>query len=140
MAFTPLGVFVSRRLPGHPLGRLMVLAGLAAALNALAVSWSALLVAAWLSQWTWWVPWALVTIVLLLFPDGQLPSPRWRPLLAVLVGAAVLISEFFLRSWWWGGFRGRRGGDSGGGGAEAIVFAIGLVLLGAGVALVIGGA
>jgi two-component system NarL family sensor kinase len=90
VAFTPLGVFVSRRLPGHPLGRLMVLAGLAAALNALAVSWSALLVAAWLSQWTWWVPWALVPIVLLLFPDGQLPSPRWRPLLVVLVGAAVV--------------------------------------------------
>jgi heat shock protein HtpX len=50
-------------------------------------------------------------------------------IVATLVGAAVLISEFFLRSWWWGGFRGRRGGDSGGGGAEAIVFAIGLVLL-----------
>ena len=48
---------------------------------------------------------------------------------ATLVGAVVLISEFFMRSWWWGGFRGRRGGDSGGGGAEAIVFAIGLVLL-----------
>lgn len=50
-------------------------------------------------------------------------------IVATLVGAAVLISEFFLRSWWWGGFRGRRGGDSGGGGVEAIVFAIGLVLL-----------
>ena len=50
-------------------------------------------------------------------------------IVATLVGAVVLISEFFLRSWWWGGFRGRRGGDSGGGGAEAIVFAIGLVLL-----------
>src|SRR5262249_10662045 len=43
--------------------------------------------------------------------------------------AVVLISELFMRSWWWGGFGGRRGGDSGGGGAEAIVFAIGLVLL-----------
>ncbi len=48
---------------------------------------------------------------------------------ATLVGAVVLISEFFMRSWWWGGFRGRRGNDSGGGGAEAIVFAIGLLLL-----------
>jgi len=50
-------------------------------------------------------------------------------IVATLIGAVVLISEFFMRSWWWGGFRGRRGGDSGGGGAEAIVFAIGLVLL-----------
>ena len=50
-------------------------------------------------------------------------------LVATLVGAVVLISEFFLRSWWWGGFRGRRGGDRRGGGVEAIIFAIGLALL-----------
>jgi heat shock protein HtpX len=50
-------------------------------------------------------------------------------IVATLVGAVVLISEFFMRSWWWGGFRGRRGGDRSGGGIEAIVFAIGLVLL-----------
>jgi heat shock protein HtpX len=48
---------------------------------------------------------------------------------ATLVGAVVLISEFFMRSWWWGGVRGRRGGDRGGGGVEAIIFAVGLVLL-----------
>lgn len=48
---------------------------------------------------------------------------------ATLVGAVVLISEFFMRSWWWGGFRGRRGGDRGGGGIDAIIFAIGLALL-----------
>lgn len=88
-AFTPLGVFVARRLPGHPLGLLMLVAGLAAAVNAVAVAWSALLAAAWLSQWTWWVPWALVPVLLLLFPDGRLPSPRWRPLAVVLAGAAV---------------------------------------------------
>jgi heat shock protein HtpX len=50
-------------------------------------------------------------------------------IVATLVGAVVLISEFFMRSWWWGGFRGRRGGDRSGGGAEAIIFAVGLVLL-----------
>jgi heat shock protein HtpX len=48
---------------------------------------------------------------------------------ATLVGAVVLISEFFMRSWWWGGVRGRRGGDRSGGGIEAIIFAVGLVLL-----------
>ena len=37
-------------------------------------------------------------------------------IVATLVGAIVLISEFFMRSWWWGGFRGRRGGDRSGGG------------------------
>jgi heat shock protein HtpX len=48
---------------------------------------------------------------------------------ATLVGAVVLISEFFMRSWWWGGFRGRRGNDAGGGGAEALIFALGFILL-----------
>ena len=48
---------------------------------------------------------------------------------ATLAGAVILLSEFFMRSWLWGGFRGRRGGDRGGGGAEAIIFAIGLILL-----------
>jgi heat shock protein HtpX len=50
-------------------------------------------------------------------------------LVATLVGAVVLISEFFMRSWWWGGIRGRRGGDRSGGGIEAIIFAVGLALL-----------
>ena len=52
-------------------------------------------------------------------------------IVATVIGAIVLISEFFLRSWWWGGFGGRRSNrDSGnGGGAELIVFAIGFALL-----------
>jgi heat shock protein HtpX len=48
---------------------------------------------------------------------------------ATLVGAAVLLSEFFMRSWFWGGFRGRRGGDSNGGGLELVIFMLGFALL-----------
>jgi heat shock protein HtpX len=47
---------------------------------------------------------------------------------ATLIGAVVLISEFFMRTWWWGGGRGRRS-DGGGGGATAIIFAIGFILM-----------
>jgi heat shock protein HtpX len=47
---------------------------------------------------------------------------------ATLVGAAVLLSEFFMRTWWWGGMRGRRGND-GGGAIEAMFFAVGILLL-----------
>lgn len=50
-------------------------------------------------------------------------------IVATLVGAAVLLSEFFMRSWWWGGFRGRRGNDNGGGGAELVIFILGFILL-----------
>ena len=52
-------------------------------------------------------------------------------IVATVIGAIVLISEFFLRSWWWGGFGGRRSdrGNGNGGGVELIVFAIGFALL-----------
>jgi signal transduction histidine kinase len=90
IAFTPLGVFVLRRLPGHPLGRLMSAAGVFAAASALTVCWSDLLPMAWLSQWTWWPPLATVPVLLLLVPDGALPSPRWRVLLWSIIAAASL--------------------------------------------------
>lgn len=48
---------------------------------------------------------------------------------ATLVGAAVLMSEFMMRSWMWGGFRGRRDGDSNGGPATLVIFAFGFVLM-----------
>ena len=52
-------------------------------------------------------------------------------LVATVIGAMVLISEFFMRSWWWGGFGGRRSNNDGGngGGFALIVFAIGFALL-----------
>ncbi|MBN9101402.1 MULTISPECIES: sensor histidine kinase [unclassified Pseudonocardia] len=92
LAFTPLGVFVTRRLRGHPLGRLMLLTGLGATVAALAVSWTAWLPAAWLSQWTWWPPLAVIPVLLLLVPDGRLPGAGWRPFAAVLVTAGAVVT------------------------------------------------
>ena len=40
-------------------------------------------------------------------------------IVATLVGAVVLMSEFMMRSWLWGGLGGRRGNDSNGGPADA---------------------
>jgi heat shock protein HtpX len=50
-------------------------------------------------------------------------------IVATLVGAVVLISEFFMRSWFWGGLGGRRGDDRGGGAAGAVLLAVGFALL-----------
>jgi len=51
-------------------------------------------------------------------------------IVATVIGAVVLISEFFMRSWLWGGFGGRRSDREGGGGViELVVFAIGIALL-----------
>ncbi|HSD48803.1 MAG TPA: M48 family metalloprotease [Actinomycetota bacterium] len=48
---------------------------------------------------------------------------------ATLVGAAVLMSEFFMRAWFWGGIGGRRGDDRGGGPAALVLLIVGIVML-----------
>ncbi|HET9723981.1 MAG TPA: M48 family metalloprotease [Actinomycetota bacterium] len=48
---------------------------------------------------------------------------------ATLVGAAVLLSEFFMRAWFWGGIGGRRGDDRGGGPAALVLLIVGIVML-----------
>jgi heat shock protein HtpX len=50
---------------------------------------------------------------------------------ATVVGAAVLMSEFFMRSWFWSGGRmgGRRDGGSDAGIFTLVLFAVGIVLL-----------
>ncbi len=48
--------------------------------------------AGWLDGWPWVPATMLVaTVGILLFPDGRLPSPKWRPLLAVELLVAVLL-------------------------------------------------
>lgn len=49
--------------------------------------------AGWLDGWPWVPAMLLVpTFGILLFPDGRLPSPRWRPLLVLNVVLAVTLS------------------------------------------------
>lgn len=50
-------------------------------------------------------------------------------IVATLVGAAVLLSEFFMRAWFWGGIGGRRGSDRGGGPVALVFLVVGLVML-----------
>ena len=88
--FAPFGVFVLRRLPGHPLGRLMLFTGVTAAVATLSVCWSALVPVAWLSQWSWWPPLAAIPLTLLLVPDGQPPTGVRRVLGVVIISAAAV--------------------------------------------------
>jgi heat shock protein HtpX len=50
-------------------------------------------------------------------------------IVATVIGAVVLLSEFFMRSLWWGGIGGRRGDDRGGGAVDLVLFAIGFALI-----------
>jgi len=90
VAYTAMGAFVLAGVAGHRVGTLLLTAGLLACLAVLAVSWSSWLAAAWVSQWAWWPPFGLMFLTLLVFPDGRLPSRRWRIAVAVIVGATVL--------------------------------------------------
>lgn len=48
--------------------------------------------AAWLSDWLWFPGYLLMlTLVLLLFPDGRVPSRRWRPVAWVVWSAIALM-------------------------------------------------
>ena len=83
---------LARASPGHADARCRAGGGAHRACRALV----GLLPAAWLSQWAWWPPLGAVPVLLLLVPDGRLPSPRWWPLAAALVGAAAIATS---RSW-----------------------------------------
>ena len=52
---------------------------------------------AWLGLWPWYVVLGLLSFVLLLFPSGQLASPRWRPVawVAAAATAAMGLSAAF---------------------------------------------
>ena len=83
--FTILGVLVLMSTPRHPVGLLMTAAGLTATASLVGFSWTRFAPLAWLGQWTWYVSLGLITLAILLFPDGRLPSPRWRLVAAVIV-------------------------------------------------------
>lgn len=96
-----LGALILSRLPRHPLGWVFLLCGLASAVTlavfpyadeGLAHGLPGALAAAWVSEWIWGlglIP--LVTVGVLLFPDGRPPTPRWRWLLVSDLGAVALV-------------------------------------------------
>jgi len=90
-ALTAVGVVVARRQPGNPLGWMFLVLAALLALGPAAGAYAVLsyrlghhlpLAVAAVFLALYWCP-VIVTLplVILLFPDGRLPSPRWRPVL-----------------------------------------------------------
>jgi hypothetical protein len=107
LSFPVVGATVVTRRPGHAIGWIFVAIGagmsLAGFVNGYAAYSLTVLpdpllatgVVAWLSGWLW-VP----RFALLLFPDGHLPSPRWRPVAYLAAGSiAVTMADFAVSSW-----------------------------------------
>jgi hypothetical protein len=87
----PVGFVVARRQPGNPLGWMFLALAAISALGPAAGAYAVLsyrlghhlpLAAAAVFLALWWCPLIVMfPLVILLFPDGRLPSPRWRPAL-----------------------------------------------------------
>ena len=103
LALPVVGFVLASRRPANRIGWLFLAAGLALALRAFAHRYGlhALLVAPgslpggraamWVSNWIWPIPLAMLAFAFLLFPDGLLRSPRWRPA-AWFVGGALTLA------------------------------------------------
>jgi hypothetical protein len=88
VATSVVGGLVASRQPENPIGWILCGFSVFRALSALAAGYAEVApheastgagrVAAWFFNWSWVSLFALVVFVLLLFPDGRLPSRRWR--------------------------------------------------------------
>jgi len=114
LTFPLVGLLILRRQPRNTIGWMLMSIGGVSGLGALAVNYAAygLLVdpgsvpgpgvAAALAEGSW-VPWiGLMGILILVYPDGHLPSPRWRPVAwlfavtIVIVTAAIILLPWTL--------------------------------------------
>jgi hypothetical protein len=105
-----LGALIASRRPGNPIGWLMVASSLFLGTFSFTQQYAPLAVreelpgvslASWLATWTNLPGIAItITFVFVLFPDGRLPSPRWRPV-AWLMAVATVVPTAVLaaRAW-----------------------------------------
>jgi hypothetical protein len=104
LAFPTVGLIIASRRSTNPLGWLLLLFGLSLSANEFLRAYAEYtlfyrlgalpggLAIAWVSTWIWGFIYPILPFVFLLFPDGRLPSPRWRPFAWV----AGLLSGLFL--------------------------------------------
>ena len=90
LAFPTVGAFVAARRPNNPVGWILCVLGLPWGIERFGANYAtyALVTApgalpapemlAWLASWQWIVIAGLVQALLLFFPNGRLPSRRWR--------------------------------------------------------------
>jgi hypothetical protein len=98
-----LGGLIAARRPANLYGWLWCAIGLGVGLDALARGYAnygllghpgglpGVMVAAWATNFTWILGLGLFPLVLLLFPDGRVPSRRWRPLAWLTLFLAVAL-------------------------------------------------
>ncbi|XVQ13387.1 sensor histidine kinase [Spirillospora sp. CA-255316] len=99
--WTPVAALLLRHRPGLAVGRLMLVCGASAAVYVLALNlgplfelrgWPGAGFLNWLGVWLWAVDTFGLTLILpLIFPDGRLVSPWFRPVLAVACAVPLIV-------------------------------------------------
>jgi len=108
VGYSVIGAIIASRLPNHPIGWICCAIGVMAAVTSFCGEYAAYALLAhpepllggkimlWLGLWAWILFFGLIEFLLFLFPDGRLPSKRWRPLAwlsaALTSMAAVLMA------------------------------------------------
>jgi hypothetical protein len=105
VVFSVVGALIASLRPTNPIGWILLATGLASAIQALGDEYSIHALrdpsapipggaaAAWLGEWVWVPIVGLIsTFIPLLFPDGRLPSRRWRSV-AWIAGTGIAIAS-----------------------------------------------
>jgi hypothetical protein len=102
LAFSTIGAIIVSHRPEHPIGWLFCVMGLLAGIDHLCGEYAiyALLAhpgtlpageaGAWVRSWVWDLYIGIGMFLVLLFPDGRLPSRRWRPFAWSVVSVVFL--------------------------------------------------
>jgi signal transduction histidine kinase len=100
VTFTAVGALVVHRRPANAVGWLFLAAGVSSAVAVLGGSYGNHPVGAWLYAWSPALAYGLFPLALLLFPNGALPSPGWRPVAWFMVVATVVTAVGFAVAAW----------------------------------------
>jgi two-component system, NarL family, sensor kinase len=109
LAFPTVGLIIASRRPANPLGWLLLFFGFSLSANEFLRAYAEYtlfyrpgalpggLAVAWVATWIWAFIYPILPFVFLLFPDGHLPSRRWRPfawVAGVVNGLFVFVVPF----------------------------------------------
>jgi hypothetical protein len=114
-SFSTVGGMIASRLPPHnPVGWLFCTIGLLAGMRLFVAEYAIVTllaepgtplsslpggeVLAWVSSWLWVLHIGLFLFLALLFPEGRLPSSRWRPF-AWVVGMVIVVGTVAVAVW-----------------------------------------